>query len=879
MPNKGRFSRRKFIAAVAATGAASAAPQGQSAPAENPAAARRQAAPDTAVPDIVVPDIAVPNIVFPRVFSGRHLGAIAFPLGGVCAGSISLGGRGELRDWEIFNRPDKGNAPSYAFPAIWARAGNRKPVARVLESRYQPPFVGSSGLGTRNAPGLSRLASNTFTGQFPIARVDFADSSLPVKVSLEAFSPFIPHEPDESGLPVAILRYRVSNPGALAARVSIAWSIDNPTGRTQAKDTRANEFRSSSRSSPEVAGLFMNSPELPENDPLKGSFALAVLDPASAHVTYLRGWERSHWWNAPMFFWDDFSADGELGPEAAEMGAVGALAQSRTIAPGSHGDFTFLLAWHFPNRTPRRCGWSSARGDEDTLIGNHYTTRFSDAWAAAEYAGANLATLEKKTRRFAAAIAESTIPGAIKDAATANLSTLVTPVCFRTADGEFHGFEGANDHSGCCHGNCTHVWNYETATAHLFPTFARCLRNVSFGYEMDDAGGIRFRERLPHNGESFGFAAADGQMGQIMHAYLDWRLSGDSAWLRQIWPRIKKAIEFAWTPNGWDADKDGVLEGVQHNTYDVEFYGPNPMCGIFYLGALRAGEEMARVAGDTASAAEYRALFERGSKWIDAHLFNGEYYVQQIRGVAKDKIPPSLISDMGSTDTENPQYQVGGGCLIDQLIGQYLAEVMDLGPLVAPDHIHKTLQSILRYNYKHSLTDYDNVERTYVLNDEAALLVCDYGAAPRPHVPFPYYAESWTGLEYLAAAHMIFAGMTREGNECVHNVRARYDGERRNPWDEPECGHHYARAMSSWSTLLAISGFRYDGGKQAVSIKAAPGFRCFWSTATAWGTFHVTPGGARLRVDHGTLAVRSVSVNGKKSTPNTTVAEGQELSL
>ncbi len=222
MPNKGPFSRRQFIAAVAATGAVSAAPQGQAAPAEIPATAKRQAA----------PDIAAPDIVFPRVFSGRHLGAIAFPLGGVCAGSISLGGRGELRDWEIFNRPDKGNGPSYAFPAIWARAGNRKPVARVLESRYQPPFVGSSGLGTRNAPGLSRLASNTFTGQFPTARVDFADSSLPVKVSLEAFSPFIPHEPDESGLPVAILRYRVGNPGTSAAKVSIAWSIDNPTGRT-----------------------------------------------------------------------------------------------------------------------------------------------------------------------------------------------------------------------------------------------------------------------------------------------------------------------------------------------------------------------------------------------------------------------------------------------------------------------------------------------------------------------------------------------------------------------------------------------------------------------------------------------------------------------
>ncbi|HEX3748361.1 MAG TPA: GH116 family glycosyl-hydrolase [Bryobacteraceae bacterium] len=818
---------------------------------------------------------AAGGISYPRTFTGRRLTALAFPLGGVCAGAISLGGRGQLRDWEIFNRPDKGNGPAYAFPAIWAQAGNRKPIARVLEARLQPPFTGSSGLGSNNAPGLTRLASATFTGEFPLARIDFADAALPVRVSLEAFTPFIPHEPDESGLPVAILRYRVSNPGATPAKVSIAWSIDNPTGRLPSKETRVNEYRSSER----LAGIFMNSPELPENDALKGSFVLAALDSAGAEVTHLRGWQRSGWWNSPMFYWDDFSADGALGPESSDPGSVGALSIGRTLAPGAHADYTFLLAWHFPNRTPRRCGWSSAPGDEDAMLGNSYTARFTDAWAAAEYTGAHLPDLERKTRMFAAALRDSTIPAEIKDAAGANLSTLVTPVCFRTADGAFHGFEGAADHTGCCHGNCTHVWNYETATAHIFPTFARSMRASAFGYQMDAEGGIRFRERLPHKGDSYTHAAADGQMGQIIHAYLDWQLSGDIAWLRDMWPRIKKAMEFAWIPGGWDPEKAGVLTGVQHNTYDVEFYGPNPQCGIFYLGALRAAEEMARAAGDTSSAADYRAVFERGSKWIDANLFNGEFYIQKIQGLPKDKIAPHLGGDSGAEDTLHPEYQVGGGCLLDQMIGQYLADVAGLGPLLSAANIRKTLESIWRYNYKPTLEGHVSLQRTYVVNDEPALMVCDYGKAERPHVPFPYYAESWTGLEYLAAAQLLFAGMTREGVEAVHNVRARYDGERRNPWNEPECGHHYARAMSSWSTLLAASGFRYHGGEQAVTIHAAPGFRCFWSTATGWGTFRVTAAGAVLRVDHGRIAVRSASVNGKRSTPNATIEEGKELAL
>jgi hypothetical protein len=234
---------------------------------------------------------------------------------------------------------------------------------------------------------------------------------------------------------------------------------------------------------------------------------------------------------------------------------------------------------------------------------------------------------------------------------------------------------------------------------------------------------------------------------------------------------------------------------------------------------------------------------------------------------------------MGSANTENPEYQVGGGCLLDQLIGQYLADVAGLGPLLSTANIRKTLESIWRYNYKRTLEGHVSLQRTYVVNDEPALMVCDYAKAERPHVPFPYYAESWTGLEYLAAAQLLFAGMTREGVEAVHNVRARYDGERRNPWNEPECGHHYARAMSSWSTLLAASGFRYRGGDQAVTIHAAPGFRCFWSTATGWGTFRVTAAGAVLHVDHGTLAVRTATVNGRKSTPNATIEEGKELAV
>ena len=358
-------------------------------------------------------------------------------------------------------------------------------------------------------------------------------------------------------------------------------------------------------------------------------------------------------------------------------------------------------------------------------------------------------------------------------------------------------------------------------------------------------------------------------MGPDHEGLLDYRLSGDKQWLAALWPRVQKALEFAWMPGSWDADQDGVPEGVQHNTYDVEFYGPNPQCGIYYLGALRACEEMARAQGDTAYAARCRALFDKGSQWIDANLFNGEFYIQKVRGAKREDVAKDLISDMGSDTSDQPEYQVGDGCLIDQLIGQYQAEACGLGLLVSEAHIRKTLESIYLYNYKRDMGVHESVQRIFALNDEAALVIADYGKGTRPRIPFPYYAEVMTGFEYSTAAQFIYAGMNAQGLECIENIRRRYDGQRRNPWNEAECGHHYARAMAAWSGILALSGFSYDAAAQRLEVKPRRRlalFRSFWSTASGWGWFEL---GAKLtiHVEQGSLTISDVQLKGRAVKP------------
>jgi non-lysosomal glucosylceramidase len=849
-----QYKRREFFKKVAAGGALAASGAMTRAGQESPASLKTTGG--QAI------EKARPRIAFPRVFTGPNLRMIAFPLGGLGTGTVSLGGRGQLRDWEIFNRPDKGNAPDYGFASIWASLNGRKPVARVLEARIDTPYEGESGLGSKNVPGLPRLAGATFTGAYPFAQIDFEDAKLPVKVSLEAFNPLVPLDTEASGFPVAVLRYKVRNPNAAPAKVGIAFSLQNMVG----KEGRQSAFREGEG----ISGLFMSNPMIAETDPLAGTMFLGALGAPPGSGTYLKGWKRATWWDGPLTFWDEFAADGALTQDAPALSPVGSAAVTQTIAPKAEATFTFLIAWHFPNRTPERCDWPAPEGQEKKVIGNHYCQRFNDAWDAATQLARELPTLEARTRKFAGVVKSCNLPSAALEAAVSNLSILRTNTAFRTADGEFHGFEGCNDKHGCCHGSCTHVWNYEHATAYFFPTMARSLRESEFLRNTQENGLMGFRSYLPDGLKIWEKAAADGQMGCLIKLYRDWQLLGDTDWLKKFWPSAKRALEFAWINGGWDADRDGVMEGVQHNTYDVEFYGPNPLAGIYYLGALRAGEDMARAVGDKASADEYRRLFETGRKWIDANLFNGEYYIQKVVGRKNEEIAAGLRVGMGGADNMNPDYQMGEACLVDQLLGQYMAHVAGLGYLLDKEHVRKTLRSIFRYNYHVDLSEHETVQRTFAVNEDGGVLIASYPSGKRPAIPFPYFAEVMSGFEYQFAAHLIYEGMLDEALTVVETIRRRHDGERRNPWNEPECGHHYARAMASWAVILALNGFHYAGpAKELTLIPRMRGssLKSFWTLPSGWGGFeHATSSASQRAVimaAEGRLALSSLVLDAK----------------
>ena len=823
-----------------------------------------------------------------KPFAERRLSQIAFPIGGIGTGSISLSGTGALVDWEIFNRPNVGSILPYTFFTLWAQAEGNAPVTKVVQSPPQAPFSGQGGrdyagfgfgVTRENASGLPHLRSGTFHGEYPLAWIEFEDPDVPVQITLEAYNPFIPLNDKDSGLPVAIFCFKLHNPGDKAVKVSLAANLYNAVGYPGEGPFSAPSVGSSTNAYVErdgIRGLMMTSDRYPLDDPKFGSMALTT---TWEDVDRQTSWFRGAWYDAFHKFWDDFSLTGTLPertydtPSPKGQGDVGSIVLKAEVGPGETVTLPVYVSWHYPNFCKywgeASCDCGSCECEQPTWL-NHYATWLSDALEAAAYAAKHAARLYAETKLFHDTLFASTLPTYVLDAVSSQMSTLKTTTCLRLEDGTFYGFEGCHCGGGCCEGSCTHVWNYAQTLAFLFPALERSMRTADYTYSIDEDGRMGFRLQLPLGSKMWGFhAAADGQMGGVIKVYRDWKLSGDDAWLGSIWPQVKLALAYAWV--AWDQDRDGVMEGVQHNTYDIEFWGPNTMMGSLYMGALRAAEEMARYLGEDQQGDQYHALYQNGRAKMDAELFNGAFYVQKINPDAYKTSTHALEESMGGQIPDAPKYQYGEGCLSDQLLGQWMGTMVSLGHLLDPEHVRAALGSIFEHNWRTDFWNHPNPQRIYALNDEKGLLLCSWPRGERPELPFVYSDEVWCGIEYQVASHMIYEGLLEEGLSIVRGVRDRHDGERRNPWNEFECGSHYARSMAAWALLTALSGYEFDATRARIGF--TPRFRetdmrVFWSLDSGWGSYAQRMDGdgaeCELSVAYGELLLRELHLGSIK---------------
>jgi uncharacterized protein (DUF608 family) len=358
-----------------------------------------------------------------------------------------------------------------------------------------------------------------------------------------------------------------------------------------------------------------------------------------------------------------------------------------------------------------------------------------------------------------------------------------------------------------------------------------------------------------------------------MKAHREWRISGDNEWLKKMYPMVKASMDYCIAT--WDPREKGVLEEPHHNTYDIEFWGPNGMCTSFYLGALTAMVRMGDFLGENTS--RYKKLHKKGRKFMEEELFDGEYFYQkiQVEGLKAPNPVEASQKSMGGQysdearellEKEGPKYQYGKGCISDGVLGVWIARMCGLEDPLDAEKTTSHIKAVYKYNLKHDLSDHVNPQRpTYALGNEGGLLLCSWPKGEQPSLPFVYSNEVWTGIEYQVASHLMLTGSVEEGLDIVRTCRDRYDGRIRNPFNEYECGSWYARALASYGLIQGLTGIRYDAVEETLYLDSRIGdFTCFISTNTGFGTVKLEGNNVSVNMAMGTIPVEKVIIGNEE---------------
>lgn len=828
-------------------------------------------------------------------YSGKYLDKIAFPIGGIGAGMFCIEGNGAISHVSVQNHPEIYNEPNL-FTAIHINGVENG--TKVLEGPVPDwKIFGLPDSGTGNGGknyGLPRFEKAEFKASFPFCEIRLEDKEIPFEVKITGWSPFVPTDEDNSSLPVGAMEYTFKNTDGITREAIFSFNTVNfmvppvPLFSPSKHEGHIDKTQN---------GIILSRTVGDDDNWESGNFVFFTND-EKTKVDYC--WFRG---GGVSMTWESIKKGEMKQREPVKSDAPGAsLFVPFKLKPGEEKTIRLMMAWYVPKSniqigagaTPEEkqkkancdpaAGCCSSPSDLGIPIRDQYSYSKYRPWYSSEFKNIeevkaywlkNYNTLRKNSNLFKTSFYSSTLPNEVMEAIAANLTILKSPTVLRQHDGRFWAFEGCMDNNGCCHGSCTHVWNYAQALPHLFPSLERSLRETEFCENQGVDGRQMFRADLPIRPVNFNFeAAADGQLGGIMKVYREWRISGNSNWMKKIFPMLKKSLDFCI--NNWDPRHLGVLQEPQHNTYDIDFWGPNGMLTSFYLSALNAFLKMGGILGKDVSF--YEKLYSKGKQYMEEELFNGEYFFQKVEyknlnaSPIKEAAKKFYVGEYSPEalkvfEKEGPKYQYGTGCLSDGVLGVWLAEMCFLDGAVDKEKIKKHLLSVYKYNLKRDLNDYANSNRSgFAMGDDGGLLLCTWPKGERPTLPFPYSTEVWTGIEYQVASHLMLNGKVEEGLEIVRTCRNRYKGDVRNPFDEYECGHWYARAMSSYGMIQGLTGVKFDAVDKVLYIDSRIGdFTAFLSTETGFGNVGLKNNKPFLKVMYGKIVPDKVMVSGKGS--------------
>jgi len=826
----------------------------------------------------------------PRSFNQKYeddfLSRIAFPVGGMGAGMFCIEGSGAISHMSVRHRPEIFHEPCM-FAAIHLKdIHNGSKVIEGQSPIWKRFGLSGSGNGLGDTSwGFPRFRQTSFLARFPFADIDLKDKDLPLEVSLKGWSPFIPTDEDNSSLPAGAIEYTFRNTGSKELDAIFSYS-----SRNFLRVTRRGEPALVSSIGAINNGFVLSQSGTTAEPHFQSDFAIFTDEPQTK-VNHC--WFRGGWFDPLTICWNDICNGVIQENKPVESDAPGAsLYVPFKLQANESKTIRLYMAWYVPfsnlkvgqdavnesdkpNEEGCCCESGSCCSSPNENYRPWYSSKFINVGEIATFWLKNYANFKTKSQKFTDAFYAGTLPGEVLEAVSANLAIIKSPSVLRQYDGRLWGWEGCGDNSGCCSGSCTHVWNYAQAIPHLFPKMERTLRETEFCVSQNKEGHQVFRSALPIRPLVHDFhSASDGQLGGIMKAYREWRISGDTDWLKRLFPNIRQSMDYCIKV--WDPKGTGALEEPHHNTYDIEFWGPDGMCTSFYIGALQAIVLMGKALNEDVSL--YESLMTKSKTYLETKLYDGEYFIQDIRWKDLEAPDPATSQSLEEgyseealrlLEKEGPKYQYGNGCLSDGVLGSWMSLVCGMPEMMDKEKVKSHLVAIHKYNLKSDLSEHSNPQRpTYAMGNEAGLLLCTWPKGGKLQLPFVYSDEVWTGIEYQVASHLMFEGEVAKGLDIVRACRSRYDGRIRDPFNEYECGSYYVRAMSSYGLLEGLTGIRFDAvdGILYIDSKIGNNFTSFLSTNTGFGNAGLKNGKPFIDVKQGVINVKKCIVSGVETT-------------
>lgn len=727
----------------------------------------------------------------------EHKPRSGMALGGIGTGGFELRQDGTFYNWHIFNNKPFGtgsavsfNHDSMLFFVVRYQEQGRNPQMKLLQID-EGHEVASIPSHIYTFPWLTGIDRIDYEASYPFTKIRFSDADMPFVIELEAFTPFIPHDVKNSSLPAAIFNFTIVSKAKRPVDVMLLCSMRNGIGY----DVDTKRFASRV-----VHGRGMKVIEMGTDmlDPTHSSAGTQALASLSSDSTYYVGWSHRHPYyetvirSSKLPNKDDtegrnFAKHPKHEKPLACGDMLSSIAVSRRLKTEESFDHTFLVAWNLPNLyaglTPKE--ERSGKKPERRIEGYYYSNFFDTATDVATYVKGNLEKLTERTRAFHDNFFDSSLPSYALDQVNSQLNTFVTSAWLTKAF-DFGIQEGLTPQSPFGPLATIDVALYGSfSTAALFPELDKAMMRAHKRLQ-------RKTGEICHGiGRNFSmFDTAEGVTGRLdlpsqyvilaLRAYL-W--TGDMVYLKEMWPSVKKALNYVLRER--DANGDLLPDmGGSMCTYDnFPMYGAAAYVASLWLAALRYAVDAARALGDTKSATRYADVLGKGEAVFEEKLWNGSYY--------------RLYNDEGG-----PRGDMDEGCLTDQIIGQWTTHFVGFESLLKPTHVRRALREVMAMAYR----------RDY------GLLNCRWPADKwLQDVPETCWSDQantcWTGVELAFASFLIYEGMVKEGFAVIRNVDDRYR-KAGMYWDHQEFGGHYFRPMSAWANInaalgLAINGDRY----------------------------------------------------------------------